>query len=294
MSAAEPVRVEPHRALRRFRVARLWWIAPAAVFLVLFFIAPLVANIWRSIGGSAPGRASQRGVLENYTVLVTDPFYFGVLQETIVVAVVVTLACIALGYPLAYFMVRKAGRWKGLILFCLIAPLLTSVVMRAFGWRVIFANRGFLNTLLVDGGLLERPINLANHPVSVYVALIHILLPFMVLSISSVLQAIPRSLEEAARALGASKIKAFWHVTLPLSIEGVITGSILVFVLTNGNFVAALLLGNNSVRTLPLMIYQQFNLTQDTSFAGAMGNVLLVIALIGLWAQSRFGKGRGI
>lgn len=294
MTAAANPAPPTRGGLRRYRVVRFWWMLPAVLYLIVFFVGPLVANIWRSMGATGRPGASQRGMLENYTVLVTDPFYFGVLQETIIVAVVVTIACIALGYPLAYFMVRKAGRWKGLILFCLIAPLLTSVVMRAFGWRVIFANRGFMNTILMDAGILERPINLANHPISVYVALIHILLPFMVLSISSVLQAIPRSLEEAARMLGASKWRAFFHVTLPLSVEGVITGSILVFVLTNGNFVAALLLGNNSVRTLPLMIYQQFNLTQDTSFAGAMGNVLLVIALIGLWAQSRFGKGRGI
>ncbi|MGD9863813.1 MAG: ABC transporter permease, partial [Pseudodonghicola sp.] len=112
------------------------------------------------------------------------------------------------------------------------------------------------------------------------------------LSISSVLQGIPRSLEEAARILGASKLRAFFTVTLPLSIEGILTGSILVFVLTNGNFVAALLLGGNSVKTLPLLIYQQFNLTQDTSFAGAMGNVLLLFALIGLWAQSKIGRKR--
>ncbi|MGD9866351.1 MAG: ABC transporter permease, partial [Pseudodonghicola sp.] len=227
----------PTRRLKRYRVANMWWIAPAVLFLIVFFVLPLIANAWWSTGTEARG---QRGVWENYTVLVTDPFYFSVLRETIFLAVVVTLACVVLGYPLAYFMVRKAGRWKGLILFALIAPLLTSVVMRAFGWRVIFAKRGLMNTVLLDLGILDRPINLFNHPVSVYVALIHILLPFMVLSISSVLQGIPRSLEEAARFLGASKLRAFFTVTLPLSIEGILSGSFLVFVLTNGNFVAAL------------------------------------------------------
>ncbi|MFD2250895.1 putative spermidine/putrescine transport system permease protein [Pseudochelatococcus lubricantis] len=285
------VTTQPRRPPRRYRVANAWWTVPAVLYLVLFFVTPMLTNAWRSTG--SPAAAGARGIWENYAVLVTDPFYFGVLRETILVAVIVTLVCILLGYPLAYFMVRKAGRWKGLILFCLIAPLLTSVVMRAFGWRVLFANRGLMNSVLIDWGLLERPVNLVNHPVSVYVALIQILLPFMVLSISSVLQAIPRNLEEAARMLGASKLRAFFHVTLPLSVEGIITGAILVFVLCNGNFVAALLLGGNSVKTLPLLIYQQFNLTQDTSFAGAMGNVLLVIALLGLWAQSKFARKQG-
>ncbi|MFC0217613.1 ABC transporter permease [Pseudochelatococcus lubricantis] len=285
------VTTQPRRRPRRYRVANAWWTVPAVLYLVLFFVTPMLTNAWRSTG--SPAAAGARGIWENYAVLVTDPFYFGVLRETILVAVIVTLVCILLGYPLAYFMVRKAGRWKGLILFCLIAPLLTSVVMRAFGWRVLFANRGLMNSVLIDWGLLERPVNLVNHPVSVYVALIQILLPFMVLSISSVLQAIPRNLEEAARMLGASKLRAFFHVTLPLSVEGIITGAILVFVLCNGNFVAALLLGGNSVKTLPLLIYQQFNLTQDTSFAGAMGNVLLVIALLGLWAQSKFARKQG-
>jgi putative spermidine/putrescine transport system permease protein len=199
-----------------------------------------------------------------------------------------------LGYPVAYFMTRHAGRWQGLIVFFLIAPLLTSIIMRTFGWRVLFARRGLFNVWLMDLGIIERPLNVLNQPLSVYIGLVHVLLPFMVLSIAAVLQAIDLRLEESARVLGAGRFRAFTSVTLPLSLDGVATGCILVFMLTNGSFVTMLLLGGNSVVTIPLLIYQQFNLTQDVAFASAMGNLLLVTALACLVVQIRLVRRRGV
>jgi putative spermidine/putrescine transport system permease protein len=275
---------------RRYRLARPLWAAPAVVFLVVFFVLPLLQNAQRSV---SEGLAAQ-DALFYYAKLLSDEYYLGVVWQTLQVSLIVTVVCLLLGYPVAYFMTRHAGRWQGLIVFFLIAPLLTSIIMRTFGWRVLFARRGLVNVWLMDVGIIERPLNVLSQPLSVYIGLVHVLLPFMVLSIAAVLQAIDLRLEESARVLGAGRFRAFTSVTLPLSLDGVATGCILVFMLTNGSFVTMLLLGGNSVVTIPLLIYQQFNLTQDVAFASAMGNLLLVTALACLVVQIRLVRRRGV
>ncbi|MFC4278122.1 ABC transporter permease [Achromobacter aloeverae] len=266
------------------------WAAPALLFLAAFFVLPLGGNFLRGMGDAG----AQNGPWFYYAKLFTDGYYLSILGETLRVSLVVTLACLVLGYPVAYFMVRHAGKWNGLILFCLITPLLTSVIMRTFGWQVLLSRTGLLNQWLMAAGLIARPVDMARQPIAVYIGLVHVLIPFMVLSIAAVLRGIDARLEESARVLGASRLGAFLRVTLPLSLDGVATGCILVFVLTNGSFVTMLLLGGGRVVTLPLLIYQQFNLTQDTLFASAMGNVLLVAALLCLVLQVRFIRRKGV
>ncbi|MER5173674.1 ABC transporter permease [Thioclava kandeliae] len=279
---ADPVPLKPRRRAG-FRLANPRWSLPALIFLFTFFVAPLARNAWVSLSGEG---ATQSGIFDYYLRLFTDPFYLGVLLETLKVSVVTTLLCLLVGYPVSYFMVHYAGRWNTLIVFCLVAPLLTSIIMRTFGWQVLFARRGLVNTWAMDLGLIERPLNILDSPVSVYFGLVHVLCPFMVLSITAVLQGLDRRLEEAACVLGAGPWRSFRNVTWPLGLEGVLTGSILVFVLTNGMFLTMLLLGGGTVKTLALLVYQQFNLTQDVGFASAMGNVLLMMALLGLFVQS--------
>src|SRR5690606_11066740 len=128
--------------------------------------------------------------------------------------------------------------------------------------------------------------NILDQPLSVYVGMIHVLVPFMVLSIAPVLQRIGPQLEESAAILGAPPHRIFMHVTLPLSLEGVLTGSILVFMLANGSFLTMLLLGGGSVVTMPLLIFQQFNVTHNVAFAAAMGNILLLLSLLCLMVQT--------
>lgn len=287
-SVALPQRRATARKRRPYVLIRPLWALPAVIFLVVFFVLPLAGNFLRGMGGDS------QGYWFYYGKLFTDIYYLGVLGETLRVSLVVTLACLLLGYPVAYFMVRHAGKWNALILFCLITPLLTSVIMRTFGWQVLLSRTGLLNQFLLSSGLIERPMDLARQPIAVYIGLVHVLIPFMVLSIAAVLRGIDARLEESARVLGATKLGAFFRVTLPLSLDGVATGCILVFVLTNGSFVTMLLLGGGKVVTRPLLIYQQFNLTQDTLFASAMGNVLLVAALLCLAAQLRFIRRKGV
>jgi len=278
------------RRSRPYRLAGPSWIIPVLLFLGFFFVIPLGANILRSLQN---GQTATNGPLFYYIKLLTDAYYGGVILETLKVAAISTVLCLIVGYPVAYFMVRFAGRWNAIIVFLLIAPLLTSIIMRTFGWRVLLARRGLLTTLLSDWGVIPRPINLADEPFAVYLGLVHVLAPFMILSITAVLQKVDVRLEESARVLGASALGTFFRITLPLSLDGIATGCILVFVVTCGSFLTMLLLGGGKVTTLSLLIYQQFNVTQDVGFAAAMGNMLLFIGLICLALQAKFLRRSG-
>lgn len=257
-------------------------LAPAGLFLAGFFLAPLFDTIWRSVGTQAGDFT-----LERYVRLFSDSFYLRAIAETLALSAGVTAICVVAGYPIAYYLVRHAGRWRGFIIFTLIAPLLTSIIMRTFGWQVLFARRGAVNLMLVDWfGLVASPIRFTGSLSITIAALVHVLLPFMVLSIAPVLQGIDRRLEESAELLGASRWRAFQEVTLPLSTDGIVTGCILVFMVANGSFVTLLLLGGG-LQTLPLLIYQQFNTTRDFGMVGAMSTVLLAMALACLFLQLR-------
>jgi putative spermidine/putrescine transport system permease protein len=273
-AAPTPAAIEPAaRRSRPYRLASWSWTLPVLLFLGFFFVIPLGANILRSL---QTGQAATNGPLFYYIKLLTDAYYAGIIVETLKVATITTLLCLIVGYPVAYFMVRFAGRWNAVIVFLLIA------------------RRGALTTLLVDWGVIPRPINIADEPFAVYLGLVHVLAPFMILSISAVLQKVDVRLEESARVLGASALGTFFRITLPLSLDGIATGCILVFVVTNGSFLTMLLLGGGKITTLSLLIYQQFNVAQDVGFAAAMGNLLLFVGLVSLALQARFMRRGGV
>jgi putative spermidine/putrescine transport system permease protein len=286
LSASPPAQSKRNR----FRLASGSWALPAVLFLVAFLIVPLVANAIRSVTWGEAALSPWA----YYEKLLLDSYYSGIFFTTFKVSLVTTLCTLVLGYPVAYFMVRYAGRWNALILFCMIAPLLTSIIMRTFGWRVLLARRGLINVWATDLGIISRPLDILNDPLVVYIGLVHVMAPFMVLSITAVLQGVDVRLEESARVLGANRWRTFRHITLPLSLDGIATGCMLVFVITNGSFLTMLLLGGGKVQTLSLLIYQQFNLTQDVGFAAAMGNVLLISAMACVALQTRFVRRRGV
>jgi putative spermidine/putrescine transport system permease protein len=264
-------------------------VLPAALFLLVFFVLPLLDNGLRSLV-PADGTGF---TMARYARLLTDGFYLKIIADTLLLSGVVTVVCVLIGYPVAYYLVRHAGRCSSLVVFLLIAPLLTSIIMRTYGWQVLFARRGLINTLLVQElGLLDRPLKILDTPAIVVAGLVHVLVPFMVLSIASVLQGVDRRLEESAQILGAGRLRTFFEVTLPLSLDGIGTGSILVFMIANGSFVTLVLLGGG-LQTLPLLIYQQFNTTRDFGLASTMSTALLVVALVCLFLQLRLVRRGG-
>ncbi len=286
----------PSAPLRRTRgfagAVSPWWILLAGAFLVFFFVAPIANNLLNT--DNLATLAERNPPSFYYKKLLTDAYYLKIVGVTVALSVGVTLICVLVGYPVALYLVRYAGRWSGLVIFLLIAPLLTSIIMRTFGWRVIFARRGILNDFLLSIDMLERPIMFLNGPGSVVVGLVHVLVPFMVLSIASVLRSIDPQIEESARILGANRFQTFLRVTFPLSLDGIGTGFIIVFLLANGSFVTLLLLGGGELRTLPLLIYQQFTISRDFQFAAAMSNVLLAIAVGCLYLQLRLIRRKGV
>ena len=279
----------PHPATgpRRPAPAYLPALGPAVAFLIVFFAIPFGANLAASL--QSPAGVS----LEYYRRLVGDGYYVGVMAQTFALGAGVTLAVFALGYPAGYFLGRTRSRLKPLFIFLVISPLVVSVIIRSYGWLVLLGNQGVVNTILLGLHLVEQPVPLVFNWTGVVIALSHVLLPYMILSVAALVEAIDPRVEEAARVFGASRWQTFRLITFPLSIEGVGTGATLVFMLTIGSFVTVLLLGGTGTMVLPLLIYQQVTLTMDNNFAAATGSVLLLISLGLLYAQTRLFRVRG-
>lgn len=257
---------------------------PAVVFLVVFFVGPLALNTGRSL--ETPGGFG----LYQYARALGDAYYLGVLGVTILLSAAVTIATLVLGYPLALAIARSSGRTKSLLIFLIVTPLLINVVVRTFGWMIILGRSGVINAILRGLGL--DTVNIGSGWFAIWLALVHVLLPFMVLSVASTLEGIDGALEDAATTLGASPLRSFLHVILPLSAQGVLTGMLLVFALSMGSFVTVMLMGSNATMVLPLLIYQQLNLASDWPFAAALGNILLITAIIVIALQLRLAGRR--
>ncbi len=266
---------------RRFRPpARALALAPIVLVLLVFFVGPLLLNVSESlrIGGGGP-------TLSEYARVIGDAYYLQVIAQTLGLGLAVTAICAVLGYPLAYAIARLSGPAKALLIFAVVMPLLVNVVVRSYGWMVVLSGAGLLNWVL--GGLGLPRLELMYSWTGVTIALVHVLLPFMVLSVAASLETLDERLEEAALVLGASPARVFRHVTLPLSLEGLITGAILCFTLTIGSFVTVMLLGKTSTMVMPLLIYQQLTVASNWPFAAAMGVTLLAIVTAALWVQAR-------
>lgn len=259
-------------------------VAPAVLFLVGFFLGPLLLGVGVSLG---LGRGGEVGV-SNYARILGDGYYLEVMLATLGLALVVTLATLVFGYPLAILLARARGIAKTALLFLIVAPLLINVVVRSFGWMVVFGRRGLLNAVLAGLGL--PVLDILNSWTAIAIALIHVLLPFMVLSIASTLEGLDRAYEEAAAMLGAPPWRQFLHVVLPLSAHGALTGCLLVFALCMGSFVTVMMMGDNRTMVLPLLVYQQLTVVSDWPFAAALGMVLLAIVLAVFRLQARLAR----
>ena len=174
-----------------------------------------------------------------------------------------------------------------LVLMAVIAPMLTGIVVRTFAWMTILQDKGVINTTLIAWGLIEKPLPLMYNEFGTVVALVHIYVPFMVLTLTGVIGRIDERLEQAARSLGAGRLRAFVEVTLPLSLPGILAGSLLVFALSISAYVTPSLMGGTDVLTLPMLIAQQVGTSFNPNFAGALGVVLLLVSLAIVVAYNR-------
>lgn len=259
---------------------------PAFFFLAVFFVGPLAVNIGESF------RAPDGSLgLHQYVRALGDAYYLEVLRNTVLLSFGVTALSLLVGYPLALAIAQSKGTLKSLLIFLVVTPLLINVVVRTFGWMVILGRSGFLNYTLRSVGL--DTVNLSGGWTGITIAMVHVLMPFMVLSVASALEGIDGMMEEAAMTLGASPARTFLHVVLPLGMEGVLTGTLLVFALCMGSFVTVMLMGSTATPVLPLLVYQQLNLASDWPFAAALGTVLVAVVVAATVLQLSLGRRRG-
>jgi putative spermidine/putrescine transport system permease protein len=271
----------------------IFCLVPLLVLLAAFFVLPFGVMFYQSLFLS-PLQAPEGAALTfaNYARLFGDFFYLKVLLQTLALGLVVTVLALVLAYPVAYMLARTRSRWRQLLVFLVISPLVVSIVIRSFGWMVLLGRAGTVNTLLQALGVTDHPLALMYNWFGVVVALTHVLLPYMILTLASVIEGIPESLEDTAAVLGAGWWQRFRLVVFPLSLEGVGAGVTLVFMLAIGSFVSVLLLGGADTLVLPLLIYQQVILINN-NFAAALGMYLLVISLVLLYVQARTFRVRG-
>jgi putative spermidine/putrescine transport system permease protein len=269
-------------ALRPSPIA--WLIAPAVLLFVLFFVLPFgVMGVMSLFSANPMTNPNAFLTTRHYMRFINDDadIFHDALWETLKIGLITTIVSLLIGYPLAHWMARMQSRLGHvLVLMAVIAPLLTGIVVRTFAWMTILQDRGVINTTLMSWGVISKPLPLMYNEFGTVVALVHIYVPFMVLTLTGVIGRIDERLEQAARSLGAGRLRAFIEVTLPLSLPGVLAGSLLVFALSISAYVTPSLMGGNDVLTLPMLIAQQVGTSFNPNFAGALGMILLVVCLI--------------
>jgi spermidine/putrescine transport system permease protein len=255
-------------------------LAPATIWLGLFFLAPLLLVVVYSFGISGVYGGITIGFNPANYVKVLDPLYLEIIGRSFVIAALTTFLCLALGYPLAYFITFRGGRWKTTLILLVMIPFWTSLLVRAYSWVVILNGNGIANKTLQFLGITEEPVALIFTPQAVLMGMVYSYLPFMVLPLYASLEKFDARLKEAAQDLGATRWEAFWRVTFPLSLPGVIAGSILVFIPSAGEFVIPDLLGGSKVLMTGNLIQQQFLNARDWAFGSALA-VLLGVLMLG-------------
>ena len=253
---------------------------PALSIFLLFFLLPFLTMATMSVLTGNPLVAPHVAfTTRHFARMLEDGYYVAVLWTTIRLGLLTTLLSLMLGYPLAFWMARTpCPATRRLLMMAVLAPMMMGLVVRTYAWLAMFANRGVINGTLAWLGL-SRPIEFLGSEAAVIVALAHICLPFMILTLTGVLGRQDTRLEDAARGLGASRFSVFVEITLPLSAPGIMAGCLLVFALSISAYVTPIVIGNYSVQTLPILVYQQVSASFNLPFAAALGVVLLVVAL---------------
>lgn len=266
--------------------AGFWLLAPAILFLALFFIFPLM----KLVAISLPG-----GSLEFYEQIFTTPVFLRVIGETFRVSLIVMVVTVLVAYPYAYAMAH-AGRTALLVLtVALLIPFWVSLLLRSFSWIVLLQNSGLINDMLISLGIIDRPLRLIRTPSGVVIGMVHILLPYAVLPLYTVMKKIDLRLMEASSICGASWLRGFARVYFPISLPGVLAACILTFTLSLGFYITPALLGSPRDMMIAQMIAGQFNEQLNFGLGAALAVVLMILTAVAFglfggireWARRR-------
>jgi len=260
-------------------------IGPATIFVAAGLLGPLAILLRYSFNRFEPRRMMvETFSLDNYVKFFADPYYTGVLWTTLRVAALCTVTCLVMGLPLAYVLARTQSRFKNVLIMLVVLPLFVGNAVRAAGWMTIFGSRGFLNVTLLQFGAIHEPLQIMYTEGAVVAGIIAVNLPYMVLTLQSVIEGINRNVEEAAFSLGAPPMTMFRRVLLPLSLPGILAGTILTFILGMNAYATPILLGGPKFKMMGPLVYGQFQLN-NWPFGASVAFVLMT-ATLGLTATA--------
>jgi len=247
----------------------LWLVAPAILLICLCFIYPVTWLLQRSVSEPVWG-------LQNYVTIFSKNVYLGVLWNTASIAGATTILCGLIGFPVAYSMVHSRPWIRKMLIFVVLIPFWTSILVRSFAWLVILQRGGIINDILIGIGMIAEPLDLVYNRFGVLLGMVQILLPFMVFPLFSVMARIDGSYFKAATNLGANPIRAFLRVYLPLTVPGLATGAMLVFIISLGYFITPEMLGGRGDTMIAQLIFQRIDEFGDWPLASALAITLLV------------------
>jgi len=255
-------------------------VVPACLLVLALLVGPMILMFRISLNQFSPTQLMVQALSpDNYIKAATDPYYQQIIASTLGIALLCTLLTLILAFPAAYWLGRIESRWKSLVVIATLFPLLVGNVVRSAGWMALFARGGLINTALLKTGLVSEPVELLYTPKAVVLGIIAVVLPYMILTIASVIESIPRDLEDAASSLGASGLRTFWRVILPLSAPGVAAGCILVFVLCMNTYATAVLLGGPRFKMMAPAVYDQFVRGNNWPMGATLAFMLLAVTM---------------
>jgi len=269
------------RSLRENRVAQgLFLISPANIYLFVLIVIPLLmVTVLSFLSRGEYGQVVFKFNPDNYARLF-DAIYGKIMIFSLGVGVGTTVLCLLLGYPVAYYLARASARTRSLLLFLILLPFWTNFIIRIYAWMMILRSGGFLDSILMGMHITRGPLDLLYTPTAVMIGMVYEFLPFMVLPLYTSLEKVENSLLEAAADLGAPPWKAFLRVTLPLSVPGMIAGTILTFIPAMGMFVVSNLLGGAKTILIGNVIQNQFLTARDWPFGAAASMVLMLLTMV--------------
>ena len=278
--------------IRRYKLLQIaGLLSPGFLWLLLFFNLPLVIVLYISFveRGRAGGIKIPPVFTPNNYLQFFDPLYLGIFWHSVRIALVVTIACVVLGYPLAYYISRRDARRRDALLLLVIIPFWTNFLVRTYALKSALATDGLINSLLVSGRLVQQPLDMLFNEFAVILGLWYGYIPFAILPMYASIEKFDYSLMEAAADLGADMRRAFLRVMLPMTMPGVVAAFVLVFVPVVGAFITPDLLGGGKVEMIGTLINRQFGVARNWPFGSAISFILMLLVLIGVLAYFRSG-----
>jgi putrescine transport system permease protein len=271
----------------------LFFLTPFAIVFKISFADPLVAQPPFTPLFDWSDQATQwlLGTLDNYRFLLEDKLYWVSYLRSIKIAFISTLLCLLIGYPMAYAIARTQGSWRNILLLLIIIPFWTSFLLRIYAWMVMMGKHGLINNLLLSSGLINEPLQLMYTDTAVYIGIVYTYVPFMILPLYATLEKLDLDLNDAAADLGAKPWQRFIDVTLPLSMPGIIAGSLLVFIPALGEYVIPALLGGLDSLMIGRTLFDEFFTNRDWPLASAVATVLLVILIVPIMLFQHYQQG---